>query len=264
VQDVASEVDEETGEPLPDELEAEEEQFFAAGPGESSEPVEQPEPEPTASPAAAAAHMPATEYRPHAPAAASPVRVFQPAQPEAVKKAIDEVMVILSSLREAVDKMDEVLELLEEADRQKTADERDIESLRQQLKRFQRPVEEFSRSPRPVPQANPRQGQNQGGGQPQAQSSRPFRERDPRDRDRNRGQRDRDYRERDRDRDRRDPQGPGKTVEQRAQPLGDTGSTASAPSNVGAELPPPPEPSAGASERGATSSENGTDAGDPS
>jgi hypothetical protein len=54
-------------------------------------------------------------------------------------------MHVIASLRESLDQLDEVLEMLEEAERQKTADEREIDALRQQLRRFQRPPEEIQR-----------------------------------------------------------------------------------------------------------------------
>jgi hypothetical protein len=62
----------------------------------------------------------------------------------AIGQAIDEVMQIVDSLKGALDQMDEVLELVEVAERQKLADEREIESLRRALRQLQRP-----RSPRP-------------------------------------------------------------------------------------------------------------------
>jgi hypothetical protein len=57
----------------------------------------------------------------------------------AIGQAIDEVMQIVDSLKGALDQMDEVLELVEVAERQKLADEREIESLRRALRQLQRP-----------------------------------------------------------------------------------------------------------------------------
>jgi hypothetical protein len=133
---------------------------------------------------------------PEQPVAPSPLRGFRPASAEAVKQAIDDVMQILASLRESSDKMDEVLEILEEAERQQTADEREIDALRQQLRRFHRPAEEVVRPPKTPPGDAPNQGHPQHGGHrnPQRrhrdqrdQRGSPRGPRDPRDRDRDRG-----------------------------------------------------------------------------
>ena len=48
-------------------------------------------------------------------------------------------MQVVDSLKGALDQMDEVLELVEVAERQKLADEREIESLRRALRQLQRP-----------------------------------------------------------------------------------------------------------------------------
>jgi hypothetical protein len=48
---------------------------------------------------------------------------------------------IISTLRETLDDMDEVLETLELAERQKDADEQEIESLRRSLRQLHRPRE---------------------------------------------------------------------------------------------------------------------------
>ena len=63
----------------------------------------------------------------------------QPASPATIQKAIDEVNQIISTLRETLDDMDEVLETLELAERQKDADEHEIESLRRSLRQLHRP-----------------------------------------------------------------------------------------------------------------------------
>ena len=58
----------------------------------------------------------------------------------AIGQAIDEVMEIVDALKRAVDQMEEVLELVELAERQKLGDEREIESLRRALRNIhQRP-----------------------------------------------------------------------------------------------------------------------------
>jgi hypothetical protein len=54
----------------------------------------------------------------------------------AINQAIDEVMEIVDALKRAVDQMEEVLELVELAERQKLADEREIESLRRALRQL--------------------------------------------------------------------------------------------------------------------------------
>ena len=58
----------------------------------------------------------------------------------AISQAIDEVMEIVAALKGAVDQMEDVLELVELAERQKLGDEREIESLRRALRNVhQRP-----------------------------------------------------------------------------------------------------------------------------
>ncbi|MBU6410152.1 MAG: hypothetical protein KGR98_07175 [Verrucomicrobia bacterium] len=54
-------------------------------------------------------------------------------------QAADEVAAIIDSLRGALDQMEEVLELIETAEGQKIADEREIESLRRLLRQLQGP-----------------------------------------------------------------------------------------------------------------------------
>ena len=58
-----------------------------------------------------------------------------------VREAIDEVNRIMSTLRDTLEEMEEVLETLELAERQKTADEQEIESLRRALRQGGRPRE---------------------------------------------------------------------------------------------------------------------------
>ena len=57
----------------------------------------------------------------------------------AINQAIDEISQIIESLKRVLDQMEEVLELAELAERQKTADEQEIESLRRALRQLQRP-----------------------------------------------------------------------------------------------------------------------------
>lgn len=54
----------------------------------------------------------------------------------AIHQAIDEVMAVVEVLKRSVDQMEEVLELVEVAERQKLADEREIENLRRALRQF--------------------------------------------------------------------------------------------------------------------------------
>lgn len=55
----------------------------------------------------------------------------------AISKAIEEVSEIVESLKRVLDQMEEVLELTELAERQKMADEREIDSLRRALRQLQ-------------------------------------------------------------------------------------------------------------------------------
>jgi hypothetical protein len=64
---------------------------------------------------------------------------FRPASPAAVADAIAEVNHVISSLKQVLDQMEEVLETLELAEVQKSADEREIQSLRNALRQFERP-----------------------------------------------------------------------------------------------------------------------------
>jgi plasmid stabilization system protein ParE len=72
-----------------------------------------------------------------------------PAAPASVQQAIEDVNQIIGALKEALDEMDEVLETLELAERQKTADEQEIESLRRSLRQLQRPRDMGRPSGRP-------------------------------------------------------------------------------------------------------------------
>ena len=60
----------------------------------------------------------------------------------AIQKAIDDVNQIVETLRGALDDMEEVFETLEVAERQKNADEGELESLRRALRGLRRPREE--------------------------------------------------------------------------------------------------------------------------
>jgi hypothetical protein len=94
------------------------------------------------------------EYRSEPPPPPrEPRRDFKPASPAAVTEAIDEVNRVIVSLREALDTMDEILETLELAEVQKTADEREIQSLRNAMRNFDRPS---SSEPRREPRSDDR------------------------------------------------------------------------------------------------------------
>jgi len=77
------------------------------------------------------------------------MRDRQPAAPASIQQAIEEVTQIIGALKETLDDMDEVLETLELAERQKTADEQEIESLRRALRPLQRPRDAARPSFRP-------------------------------------------------------------------------------------------------------------------
>ena len=62
---------------------------------------------------------------------------FRPAAPTAISQAIEHAMFIATALKELHDQMDEVLELVEIAERQKIADERELEEFRRALRRIQ-------------------------------------------------------------------------------------------------------------------------------
>jgi predicted RNase H-like nuclease (RuvC/YqgF family) len=64
-----------------------------------------------------------------------------------VKDAIEEVNRIIATLKDTLEDMEEVLETIEVAERQKTADEHEIESLRRALGRLHRPRDRGHHSP---------------------------------------------------------------------------------------------------------------------
>ena len=57
----------------------------------------------------------------------------------AISEAVNEVMGIVDSLKQALIQMEDVLELVEHAERQKLADEHEIDSLRRLLRQLQQP-----------------------------------------------------------------------------------------------------------------------------
>ncbi len=76
-----------------------------------------------------------------APPPPAPRRDRQHASPAGVQKAIEEVNQIIETLRGTLDDMEEVLETLELAERQKITDEQEIETLRRGLHQLHRPRE---------------------------------------------------------------------------------------------------------------------------
>jgi len=67
----------------------------------------------------------------------------------AISQAIEEVTQIVEALKQTLDQMEEVLELVELAERQKLADEREIDSLRHALSRIHQPRGERPERPQP-------------------------------------------------------------------------------------------------------------------
>jgi len=79
---------------------------------------------------------------------APPRQKFQSAVPtpraakpddSAISQAVGEVTQVVESLREALNQMEDALELVELAERQKLSDEREIDSLRRLLRQLQQP-----------------------------------------------------------------------------------------------------------------------------
>jgi hypothetical protein len=101
--------------------------------------------------------QPSQRYEPRPP--------VQPPPPPSVAKAIEEVKGIIEDLTEALDDMEQVLRILEDAEVQKNADEREIESLRRQLKMLHR---REGGQPRHQPQ-----GANQGQSGPRREEQEP-------------------------------------------------------------------------------------------
>ena len=81
---------------------------------------------------------------------------FRPAETTAISEAVAHATEIAESLKQMIDQLDEVLELVEVAERQKLADEREIEELRRALRRIQPPRRE---PPPPLPSRDPRRDQ---------------------------------------------------------------------------------------------------------
>jgi len=79
----------------------------------------------------------------------APAREPQPAPPAAVEQAIEQVNHIIETLRKTLEDMEEVLETVELAERQKNADEQEIETLRRSLRQLHRPRDGGTHPPRP-------------------------------------------------------------------------------------------------------------------
>ena len=129
-----------------------------------AEPLSEPSSAPVASdPEPARAPLPPREYprerrpdrRPEPPRAQKPwvkPADFRPAETSAISQAVAHATEIAASLKLMTDQLDEILELVEVAERQKLADEREIDELHRALRRIQPPRLE---SP-PPPSRGPR------------------------------------------------------------------------------------------------------------
>ena len=84
---------------------------------------------------------------------------FRPADASAISQAVEHATEIADGLKKMIDHLDEVLELVEVAERQKLADEREIDELRRALRRIQPPRQpQTFRPPRhDEPQRGPRE-----------------------------------------------------------------------------------------------------------
>lgn len=67
---------------------------------------------------------------------------FRPAEISAISQAVAHATEIAESLKQMIDQLDEVLELVEVAERQKLVDERELDELRRALRRIQPPRRE--------------------------------------------------------------------------------------------------------------------------
>ena len=99
---------------------------------------------------------------------------FRPAEISAVSQAVAHATEIAESLKQMIDQLDEVLELVEVAERQKLADEREIDELRRALRRIQPP----RREPPPFRPPQPRREEPRAPREPvqRTEESRPLQE----------------------------------------------------------------------------------------
>ena len=96
---------------------------------------------------------------------------FCPAAPTAISQAVEHALFIATALKELHDQMDEVLELVEIAERQKIADERELEEFRRALRRIQPqrqqpPPHYQSQRPQPPQRPQPRRDESRQQQQP--------------------------------------------------------------------------------------------------
>jgi len=96
---------------------------------------------------------------------------FRPAEASAISQAVEHATEIAESLKQMIDHLDEVLELVEVAERQKLADEREIDELRRALRRIQPPRRE-QQPFRPPRREEPPRGQPRESG-PRPEEPRP-------------------------------------------------------------------------------------------
>jgi hypothetical protein len=122
-------------------------------PGAEAIPEAAHEPAPEAPPAHEHEHRPAPEparqrpparpiqpeYRRPEPRSWAKPPDFRPAEVSAISQAVAHATEIAESLKHTIDQLDEILELVELAERQKLADEREIDELRRALRRIQPP-----------------------------------------------------------------------------------------------------------------------------
>ena len=92
---------------------------------------------------------PRPQRRPEPPAPKQWVKPadFRPAETSAIHQAVAHATEIAEGLRELVDRIEEILELVEVAERQKLADERELENLRRALRRIQPPRQSHGHEP---------------------------------------------------------------------------------------------------------------------
>lgn len=87
------------------------------------------------------------EPHPREPQKESPADRQAGPKNHSITQAIEQVNEIISELKSALDEMDDVLETLELAERQKIDDEREIENLQRALRRLNRPRDDDQRNP---------------------------------------------------------------------------------------------------------------------
>jgi hypothetical protein len=92
-------------------------------------------------------HRPERRPEPPAPRAWVKPADFRPAETSAIHQAVAHATEIAEDLRELVDRIDEILELVEVAERQKLVDERELDNLRRALRRIQPPRHSHGNEP---------------------------------------------------------------------------------------------------------------------